>query len=304
MKRAYTAGHFELAIDGHKTTAYLKSVDGGMLKGNVIDEAHGADTVRMKHLSVVDIEPFSIDFGISGAGDILKWIQSSWKKEFSRRNGQVTHADFDIKGTYEHEFFDALIQETTFPALDGGARDAAYMKIKVQPERIVSRRASGGRLAAQMGQKQKMWLPSAFRLSLDGLDDELKYVNKIESFTIKQGIKKFYTGEDRYAQIEPTKIDFPNLTCTVALDYAEGLLAWHEKYVHSGNKDPSAQKTGALEFLTPDRKRVNFAIKLFGVGLPNLQIQQSTANSDQIKRVKFELFVERMELDAGAGGFD
>ena len=304
MKRAYTAGHFELAIDGHKTTAYLKSVDGGMLKGNVIDEAHGADTVRMKHLSVVDIEPFSIDFGISGASDILKWIQGSWKKEFSRRNGQVTHANFDIFGTYEHEFFDALIQETTFPALDGSARDAAYMKIKVQPERIVSRKVKTGRLQPLMGQKQKMWLPSAFRLQLDGLEEELKYVNKIESFTIKQGIKKFYTGEDRYPQIEPTKIEFPNLTCTVALDYAEGLLTWHEKYVHSGNKDPSAQKTGTLEFLTPDRKSVNFAIKLFGVGIPNLQIQQSTANSDQIKRVKFELFVEHMELDGGARGFE
>ncbi|HVK83261.1 MAG TPA: phage tail protein [Kofleriaceae bacterium] len=303
MKRPYAAGHFELAIDGHKTTAYLKSVDGGMLKGSVIDEPHGADIVRMKHLSLVEVEPITIDCGIAGAKEILTWIQASWKKEFSRRNGQITHANFDIYGTYEHEFFDALIQETTFPTLDGSSRDAAYLKVKVLPERVVSRKVMSDRLVPIMGQKQKMWLPNAFRLTLDGLE-ELQYVNKIESFTVKQGIKKFFTGEDRFPQIEPTKIDFPNLSCTMALDYAEGLLAWHDKYVRTGNTDPNAQKSGSIEFLTPDRKTTNFRINLFGVGIPNLQIMPSTANADQIKRVKFELFVERMELDGGATGFE
>jgi hypothetical protein len=302
MKRPYAAGHFELQIDGHQTTAYLKSVDGGMLKGNVIDEAHGSDGYRLKHLSTVEVEPFTIECGMSGTGEILKWIQQSWRKEYSRRNGQITHANFDMQGTYEHEFFDALIMETSFPSLDGASREAAYMKLKVQPERVAMRKGSGARLRSVVSDKQKMWLPNAYRLSIEGLDD-MTYVNKIEAFTIKQGIKKFPTGESRYAEIEPTKIEFPNLTCTMALDYAGPLLEWHERYIRLGHQDPKAQRVGSLEFLTPDRKSTLFTLALYGVGVPNLQIVQSTANADQIKRVKFELFVERMDLDSGSRGF-
>jgi len=35
------------------------------------------------------------------------------------------------------------------------------------------------------------------------------------------------------------------------------------------------------------------------MGLHHLQIVQSTANSEQIKRVKFELYVGRMDIDGG-----
>jgi hypothetical protein len=298
-KRSYTAGHFELLIDGHASTAYLKSVDGGHVRANVVDEPIGHDIVRVKHTSTVDIEPFSIDFGIAGANDVLLWIQSSWRKNWGRRNGQITHANFDLYRTFEHEFFDALISETTFPTLDGASKEAAYMKIKVQPERIVTRKASGSQLQAHLSPKQKLWLPSGFRLNIDGLD-EMKYTNKIESFTIKQGIKKLYTGEDRFPQIEPTKIDFPNITGTISLEYADRLLQWYDQYVVKGQADTKAQKSGSIEFLSPDRQKTLFQINLYEIGLHHLQVMQSAANADSIKRVKFELYVGRMDLD-GAG---
>jgi hypothetical protein len=296
QKRSYTAGHFELLIDGHASTAYVKSVDGGHVRASIVDEPIGPENVRVKHTSTVEIEPFSIDFGLSGANDVLKWIQNSWNKRFSRRNGQITHANFDLRSTFEHEFFDALISETTFPTLDGASKEAAFIKIKVQPERVVTRKAAGPQLSANLGPKQKMWLPSGFRFSIDGID-EMQYTNKIESFSIKQGIKKLYTGVDRFPQIEPTKIEFPNLTGTISLDYADKLLKWQDQYVRKGQADPSAQKSGSIEFLSPDRSKTLFRINLYEMGLHHLQIMQSTANSDQIKRAKFELYVGRMDLD-------
>jgi hypothetical protein len=54
--------------------------------------------------------------------------------------------------------------------------------------------------------------------------------------------------------------------------------------------------SGAIEFLTPDRASTIFRIDLFDVGLLSAAIQQGTANSDQIKRVKFEMFVGKMTL--------
>lgn len=299
-KVPYSAGHFQLVLDGHPTTAYLKSIDGGHLRSSLIDEPIGPENMRIKHTSTVEIEPISMEFGIAGAAPIFKWIEASWKKEWSRRNGEITHANFDHKETYSHEFLDALITETTFPALDGASREAAYLKVKCLPEQVKLVKKGGPTLRAVMGPKQKQWIPSAFRLTLEGLDD-LQYTNKIESFTIKQGVKKLYTGRDRLPQIEPTKIEFPNLTGTIALEYADNLLKWSEKYVHAGQADNVAQTSGALEFLSPDRRTTLFSINLFDVGLHGLQVMQSTANSDQIKRVKYELYVGRMELAGTAG---
>lgn len=303
-KRSYTSGHFELLIDGHASTAYLKSVDGGFAKAQLIDEPVGPSNQRIKHTSTVDIDPFTIDFGISGANDILRWIQGSWKKKYDRRNGSISHANFNLKKTFEHEFREALITETSFPALDGSSKEAAYMKIKVQPEFVRTKKLPGGEAASgNLGKKQKMWMASGFRLNIDGID-EMRYTNKVEAFTIKQGIKKLYTGQDRFPQIEPTKIEFPNISGTIALEYADKLLKWHEDYVMKGQSDPRAQKTGSIEFLTPQRDKTIFSINMYEVGLASLQVLPSQANQDQIKRVKFELYVGRMDLDGPSVGLE
>jgi hypothetical protein len=299
QKRAYTAGHFELAIDGHVSTAYIKTVEGGYVRANPVDEPVGPDVNRIKHSAVADIEPFTCDCGISGLGDVLRWIQSSWRKDFNRRSGQITHANFNLERTFEHEFYDALISETTFPALDGSAKEAAFMKIKFQPERVVVRKMTGGRVQANTGSKQKLWTPSAFRFSIDGID-EMKFTNKIESFTIKQGIKKLYTGADRFPQIEPTKLEFPNITGTISLEFADKLLKWYNDYVVKGQNDLKAQKSGMLEFLDPTRTKTIFSINLYEVGIQHLAVTSSTANQDAIKRVKFELYCGRMDIDGGA----
>jgi hypothetical protein len=301
--RSYTAGNFELQIDGAPSTAYLKTVDGGFVRAGLMDEPIGPDNHRIKHISVVEVEPFSVEFGISSADHVLKWIQDSWRKEYGRRNGQITHANFDLNQTYEHEFYDALITETTIPALDGAAKDAAYIKVKFQPERVASKKASGPRLKGNAGPKQKLWMLNGFRLKIDGLGDDIQYTNKIESFTIKQSVRKFYTGEgndmDRFPQVEPTKIEFPGITGTISLGYADGLIKWYDEYVVKGMADPKAQKSGSIEFLSPDRAEVLFRINLYEVGLHHLSMVQSQANADQIKRMKFELYVGRMDLDGG-----
>jgi hypothetical protein len=294
-KRAYTAGHFELVIDGHKSTAYVKSVEGGHVRASTIEEPIGPENHRIKHTSVVDIEPFTCDCGMSGLGDVLRWVQGSWRKKFDRRSGQITHANFDLKRTFEHEFYDALISETTFPTLDGGAKDAAFMKIKIQPERIKSAKNTSAPVFVGAGQKQKMWTPSSFRFSIDGID-EMLYTNKIESFTVKQGIKKLYTGEDRFPQIEPTKLEIPNIVGTISLEYADKLLEWYDEYVVKGQSDPKAQKSGSIEYLAPDKKTVLFEISLFGLGMHHLSIAQSSANQDAMKRVKFELYASGIDI--------
>ena len=298
---ASTAGHFALEIDGSPTTAYLKSIEGGYTRANVISEPIGPHNERIKHVSTHEVDPFTISFGLAGGNDVLKWIQSSWAKTWNRRNGSITHADFDLKAVFQHDFYDALIEETTFPTLDGSSKEPAYLKVKVQPEVALTKKGDGRQLQPNSGEgnafaRQKMWLCSGFRFEIDGFD-KVRYTNKIESFTIKQGIKKFHTGKDRFPQIEPTKIEFPNITGTIAFGYADELIDWYHKYLVAGKKDPSVQKTGYLAFLAPDKQKVLFRINMYQIGIQHLEIAASTANAEEIRRVKFELFVGKMELD-------
>jgi hypothetical protein len=297
---AYTAGNFELSIDGAKTTAYLKSLDGGFMSHSPVTEQIGGQPKPTKHSAVVDVEPISCEIGMSGAGSVLQWIQDSWNKQFQTRSGQINHANFNMETVFEHEFSDALITETTFPTLDGASKEAAYLKLKFQPKAVASRKVKGPKITPVGGQKQKAWLCSAFRFSIDGIDDAA-HVNKIESFTIKQGVKKMLVGMHREIELTPTKIDFPNIIGTIALGKADGFLDWYEQYVVKGQQDPSAQKTGAIEFLSPDRGKTLFRITLAHMGILKAQVMQSTANTDQIKRLKFELYVSDMQIDRGPG---
>jgi hypothetical protein len=304
-RTAYTAGHFELTLDRAKTSAYLKSLEGGYMSHSVIDEAIGAENKRIKHAAVADIDPISLEIGMSGAGSILQWLQDSLDKNFQERSGQINHANFNMEKVFEHEFWDALITEVTFPTLDGSSKESAYLKVKFQPRKVATRKTSGSeKLRPLGGAKQKQWLCSAFRLTIDGVDDA-QYANKIESFTIKQNVKKALYGRMRGIELTPTKIEFPNIIGTIALDRADGILAWYDDYVVQGRRDPDMQKSGAIEFLTPDRKQTLFRITMFHMGIRKAEVLQSTANSDQIKRVKFELYVGEMRLDrSGALGFE
>lgn len=296
-RSSITTGHFEMKLDGHTTTAYLKSVDGGWAKHSLVDESIGGENARIKHASVAEIDPISFEFGMSGSNSILQWIQASWRKNWQRKSGEITHADFNYRSTFSHQFSDALITETTFPTLDGASKEAAYVKVKFQPESVVTQKGDGKAITPTGGTKQKMWLCSGFRLSIDGIDDAM-YVNKIDSFTVKQGVKKMYVGAERFPQIEPTKLDFPNLSCTISTQYGEAFHKWYLDYIHKGQRaNTGEKKTGSLEFLSPGRSKTLFRINLYEIGLLSLNIPQMTANSDQIKRYKFELSIGSMDLD-------
>jgi hypothetical protein len=296
--KSITAGHFELQIDGHKTTTFLRNVSGGSVKAGVIDDPMGTTAHRIKHLGPVEVEPMSVEFGLAGASPVLKWIQGSWERTWGRRNGQITHADFNLKQTFEHWFYDALLLESTFPALDATSREPAYLKVKWQPEQVrtIATPNSSTSLQSDTPPDQKRWTPAAFRFRIDQFDG-MEFTSKIDALTIKQGVKKMYTGKDRLPQIEPTNLQFPNVVGYMSLAHADRLLKWHQDYVVNGQKDPRAQLSGSIEFLTPDRKNSIFNINLFEAGLMYAQIEDAQANAEQIKRVKFEIFVGRMSLD-------
>jgi tail tube protein gp19 len=302
----YAAGSFDLQIDGHQQTAWVKSVEGGWSRAKIGEEAVGSDPQRLKQISKVEIDPITVEFGLMGAKDMLKWIQQSWNRnDHARRNGQITHGDFGGQAMFEHHFYRALITETTFPTLDGASKEDGYIKCKLQPESVVAKAlgSPGPQASSNATPAQKMWTPTAFRLCIDDVDD-MQYANKIDSFTVTLETKTLYVGASRLPEIIPLHLKFPNITGTIGLRYAEKLIKWHEAYIRSeegpGTKDKAAHKSGCIEFLSPDRTQTIFRINLAGVGLSYVGVEGSKANADQIKRVKFELYVHKMSIEGSS----
>jgi hypothetical protein len=292
--RAYSAGHFELQIDGMSSTAYVKSCEGGWPKMNVTDEAVGGDSDRIKHGTTCEVDAVQLELGMSQTDFLLKWIADSWAHKFARHDGCIVHGDFHYKAQFQHTFRRCLIEETTFPALDASSKEVAYLKVKLRPEEIELKQGDGKPLKATFNGKQKLWTCSAFRLSLDGLDTSR--VNKIDSFTVKQGIKQLATGPMRLPELEPTKIDFPDLKITMSMAYAGSVFDWYDKVVCKGTKDTTAERNGSIEFLSPMRDKTLLRVDLFGVGIKAFNIPKSEANSDQMKRCTFDLYVSAMEI--------
>jgi hypothetical protein len=298
-RSSYAAGHFLFRLDGDEDAAYLRSVSGGMVKGSVLGEAVGPEYSAFKHLGAVEVDPIAFEIGMSMSRPLLEWIRGSWRREFSRRDGCIIHADANFEPKLEHEFHQALITETKFPALDGAAKEPAYLGVTLHPEWVSMKRAGGGKMRGSVGLNQKKWLPSSFRVDIDGID--CSRVNKVDSFAVRQKIRPLYTGASRLPELEPISIEFSNVTIYMAADFAEPFLRWHEEFVVKGDRDTSSERTGAIEFLTPDRREVLFTVELKQVGLYNLTIDRSEANAEQIKRAKIELYVESMDLKYGSG---
>lgn len=301
--RAYAAGHFEFNLDGAPTAAWIKSVEGGAVKSEVITENVGPDDLSFRHTSTLSFEPFTINVAMAASKPFLKWIKDSWSRKFQRRTGSIVHADFNLNSHLEQKFLDALISEVVFPTLEAKSKEPAYLSIKMQPEKLTLEKASGKiRGTESAGVKAKMWNPSMFRMNIDGID--CSKIRKIESITVKQKITQLYFGTSRAPELEPTGIEFPNITVTLAASYANDFVTWHRNFVVDGAKDTEQIKSGYLEFLDPQGSGTIFTINMDGIGIHNLSIEKSEANSEELKQVKVELFVDYMELELNDSGLE
>jgi hypothetical protein len=259
----------------------------------VSDEPVGGDSDRIKHLTTVEIDPIKLEVGMYQTDFLMKWIADSIDHNFARYSGAIHRGDFDLNCVVIHEFQDALISEVTFPTLDASSKDDAIMKVTINPERVKRMAGDGHKIGGTFRGRQKLWQASAFRLTIDGVDT--KRVNKIESFTIKQGVKPVNPGEGRWAQLEPSKVEFPDLKITMPVAASGSMYAWFEEVVN-GKGDLEVEKDGSIELLTPNRQEVCLRIDLYGVGVKGYNEPKSDAGGSAISRCTFDLYVSKMEI--------
>jgi len=295
--RSYVSGNFMFNLQGIKC-GFIKSISGGGISADVINEAVGPDYFVKKHIGQPKYEDFEMQIGFSMTKAVYEWIEASWKQQYARKDGSIVAADYNLNAKSEREFFHALITETTIPACDGSSKDPAYMTLKYSPEYTRYKKASGKVSGEINGLNQKAWLPSNFRLEIAGLD--CSKVNKVDALTVKQTVQTDDIGDARDMAKEPGKLEFPALKVSFAEVTAQPWIDYFENFVIRGNNHEDQEKTGSLVFLTANREKELARVNFFNMGIYKLSPDKAEANDDKIKRMNAELYIERMEFQYSA----
>ena len=296
--RGYVAGKFMLAV-GNNDAGWIHSAEGGHASADVVTNKVSVDFHQFKHISNVKYEDIAITCGTGMSKFFYDWVWGSFTKKYARQDGAITNCDFDSKAVSELKFFKALITEFGMPALDAASKDAAKMTIKWAPEYTRQGKASGELKGGFKAEVQKRWLPANFRLAIGGLEAACKRVNKIEAITLKQKAVENPCGELRDYEKEPATVEIPNLVITCAESHADELYRWHEDFVIKGHCGQDKEKGGTLEYLTPDLGTVLFTLTFKNLGIFKCAPEKLEAGSENIRRVKAEMYCEAMEFKYG-----
>ena len=307
----FSTGHFKLVIDGKPVTSYIKSVEGGLINAQAVEEPVGQFNLRGRHLGPRDIEPIQIEFGMAGARWALDLVdQFIHQRKHHRLNGEVHHADANMKSQYSFEFMEAVITELTLPKLDAAGKDSLMCRVKLQPQDVKFKLASGAQLGQDSIGRQKAWHTSNFRVTLDSIG-ELPFVTSVEALTIKLGHKPMQLPDQFRPDVLPTKVEMPKLSFTQPLSRSAPLIKWYEKAVANqlggGTADSAAstgyETTGSIEYLDPTLKQVLYTVEFDGVGIEKFSMPKSEANAPATKMAKFDMYVTAIKVKSNGGGF-
>lgn len=271
-------GLFVLMLDG-VNVGIVKSAAGGGATADVVSEA-GSTFFSKKHIGAAKYEDVTMQVGLSMNKAFYDWITAGWKGNFQSKTGSILACDSNFNILSQRDFSNALITEVTIPAMDASSKDAAYMTLKFSPESTRYKKSSGK--VTGIDTRQKLWLPSNFRLNIPSLD--CTRVSKIEALTVQRTARN---------------ISFPNLKITFSDTTAQTWIDWHDAFVIKGNNGDANEKTGSLVFLAPDLQTPFGTINFFNLGIFRLSLDSSDVTPDQVQHVTAELYCERMECQLG-----
>ena len=294
--RAYASSRFAIDLDG-VFGGWLSAVEGGSATADVVVEKIGPDNIQRKHLGNVKYEDISLECGAAMSKNFYEWISQSFNYKHARRNGAIVTTDANLREVSRLSFYDALLTEIGFPACDAASKDAAKMTVKLSTEYTRLTFGPGERLPAA-GPRQKRWLTSNFKFTIEDMD--APRVTSIESLVVRQVVSEGTVGENRDYSKEPY-LEVPNLVVTFPESHASDFYKWHEDFVIKGNNGQEQEKSGSLDFLSPDLKESLFTLSFGHLGIFKLGDDGTGDGSGQQRRLKAEMYCEEIKFDSHIG---
>jgi len=311
--RAYAAAHFALELHGiDQELGLFRSIEGGGLKCDVMTYQNAGNYERWRQLAKPKFENIKLQMGMGMSAPFYEWIEQFFTGKGTRKNGAIVAADFYYKERARREFSEALICELTFPALNATDKNTAYMSVSLAVEDILFKKGDEGReLKMNKGyDTQKDWKACNFTFNIDGFSDACKRVTKVESFTVKQNILEYASGGRRTVSKTPSVMEFPTISFSLPEVDAQPLLDHFKKRgvdgevpgrLH-GQLDTFDNTVGAKD------AQSHFMIEFFNADITNAQPDKSDSTTEEMKLVKFDMYIETMKFTykngSGTGQLD
>jgi phage tail-like protein len=312
--RTYISDRFVLELDDGGPVGTIQTIEGGNLKSaGTVEEKIGRSAITTKYPARPQYEDVTIQVGMVMAPRFWKWVRTSFGYNAKRQNGSIVALDYDNQQRWRRTFYGALISEVTFPALDGAAKEPAYLTVKFAVERMDVQDGGGGKyqpsesIAPQKGkppvpewEKQRTWLPSNFTFKVDKVDGGKNTPTaKIESFTVKQNIIVCPTGPELIPTKEPGRVEFPNLAVTIMERDQKPWLDWYQKFVRDGEHDPGNESPGQIEYLERDTNTRLLTLSFYNLGILAVNPVKHDSKQAQIQKTKIDMYCEKIDLKAG-----
>ncbi|MBL8634026.1 MAG: phage tail protein [Myxococcales bacterium] len=314
--RPYISSRFVLELDDSGSSQYmgtLQTIEGGTFKADLLEEKVGGHGAVIKYPGRPKFDDVTIQVGMAMAPRFWRWLKKSFSYEAERVDGSLVALDYDNKERWRRRFSNALIKEVTFPTLDGAAKEPAYLTVKFAVESLKEEAAGGNQYPSEQQfkdewERQRMWLPSMFTFSVDGISKDPAETCKIDGFTIKQEIIENPIGRFLENQKEPGRVDFPNLSVTILQRDAGPWMKWWDALVREGKHLKSQQHDGHIWYLPRDavgsgqlKNKPLLTLDLFGVTILGLGPVKHDSKQVQLQKVKLDLALERIDLQGGEG---
>ena len=303
--KPYTGGRFAFELDDRSAVGFVNSIDGGHFKGDPITYMQGADGFVTKYTGRAKYDDITVSVGAAMSPPFWKWVTSSLERKPQRRNGALVGYDYDMNERSRRSFYGALIAEIGFPALDAASKNPATLSIKLTPEYIEYKKGDGhkfsGSQAQDQTQKQKLWISSNFRFSLDRFKnaDNMRTV-KIEAFTVKQNVIDNAVGVEKYSRKEVGRLELPPLVVTFPEYQMEDWMKWWDESVAKGDRKDT-RTTGTITYLASDMSTELMHVEVKGVSLVSVELDKFEAHKEGIALAKATLSVEELSLKMGDG---
>lgn len=317
--KAFASGSFLFELDDPKhggVRGHVKSVSGGLLATQLIEEASGGSPFKIKHVGKADPEPITLEVGFAESGDLLAWISDFWQQRFVERSGAITHFSAFNAGAAHHRvqqvFREALITEVSFPAWDAEKSDGVYLTVKIQPRETELKyepvgdpsRPGAATQIARFDGRQKLFSAGRFVFLLDdiavtgasnlALKQSCRSVKKVEGLNVSVNIQKAFYGAAKSPELVPTGVTVPDLSLTLPLGEAKPFFDWNETSIQKGVR--SAERTnGEILYLTRSGAPL-FSLTLRDVGLKSVSIENNSGDGGGIAFAKVDLHCDQMDL--------
>jgi hypothetical protein len=282
-----------LVLEG-KSCGLLRNVTGGKICADVVTEHTGPGVPMKKHLAAVRYEEFELEIGFTMEPTVYDWIASTWQMSRARHGGSILDCNEKLEVQTEREFTNALLTETTIPRLDARTKEAAGLRLKFAPEMVRLKKGSGKASGADPRNPEKLFVPSRFKLEIDGLD--CSKVRGIDPFTVKQKLVREDVGESRDSFGEPGALSFPDLKIFFSEVMNDSWEKWFQDFVIQGKSGAGGEKSGKLTLLSPNQQPLA-SIAFSSLGPFEMGIE---TDEEGQRRGTARLYCEAMEFKLGA----